>query len=214
MRSSRPPGADLSWGGGSRCTQAAFRLRQESGNGTQTKLRLSHAANCMVRQVRANTPALASHTCALSSVCCTGSSEGRAGALTVAARVVGDAGGPQLREASLTSAAVPAGALAAQAVFVTSVGRHQLLLRFGEKALLCGAPHPRTAQRILPSPQHWFQGRNALMCFECLARRSCSSSLLPWEGKSCPSRWVGALPGGEAGPCSLRLSVDTSPLPT
>lgn len=42
------------------------------------------------------------------------------GLISVAARVVGDAGGPQLREASLTSAAVPAGALAAQAVFVTS----------------------------------------------------------------------------------------------
>lgn len=64
--------------------------------------------------------------------------------LTVAACVVGDAGGPQLREASLTSAAVPAGALAAQAVLVTSVGRHQLLLRSEEKALLHGVPIPET----------------------------------------------------------------------
>lgn len=63
-------------------------------------------------------------------------------ALTIAAGVVGDAGGPQLCEASLTSAAVPTGALTAQAVFITSVGRHQLLLRFGEKALLRGVPIP------------------------------------------------------------------------
>lgn len=42
------------------------------------------------------------------------------GLIGVAACVVGDAGGPQLREASLTSAAVPAGALAAQAVLVAS----------------------------------------------------------------------------------------------
>lgn len=112
----------------------------------------------MVKQVRANAPALASHACTLSSVCRTGSSEGRAGALTVAARVVGDAGGPQLREASLTSAAVPAGTLAAQAFFVTSVGRHQLLLRFGEKALLCGAPHPRTAQVFSRALSTGFRG--------------------------------------------------------
>lgn len=38
--------------------------------------------------------------------------------LTVAAGVVGDAGGPQLREARLTPAAVPAGAFAAQAALV------------------------------------------------------------------------------------------------
>lgn len=62
--------------------------------------------------------------------------------LTVAARVVGDAGGAQLREASLTSAAVPAGAFAAQAVLVTSVGRQQLLLRSEEKAPLHGVPIP------------------------------------------------------------------------
>lgn len=62
--------------------------------------------------------------------------------LTVAARVVGDAGGAQLREASLTSAAVPAGALTAQAVLVTSVGRHQHLLRSEEKAPLHGVPIP------------------------------------------------------------------------
>lgn len=37
----------------------------------------------------------------------------------IAACVVGDAGGPQLREAGFTSAAVPTGALAAQAVLVT-----------------------------------------------------------------------------------------------
>lgn len=42
------------------------------------------------------------------------------GLVGIAARVVGDAGGPQLREAGFTSAAVPTGALAAQAVFVTS----------------------------------------------------------------------------------------------
>lgn len=62
--------------------------------------------------------------------------------LTVAARVVGDAGGAQLREASLTSAAVPAGALTAQAVLVTSVGRHQHLLRSEEKAPLHGVSIP------------------------------------------------------------------------
>lgn len=52
--------------------------------------------------------------------------------------MVGDAGGSQLREASLTSAAVPTGALAAQAVLLTSVGRQHLLLSFGEEAPL---PH-------------------------------------------------------------------------
>lgn len=42
------------------------------------------------------------------------------GLIGIAARVVGDAGRPQLREAGFTSAAVPTGAFAAQAVFIAS----------------------------------------------------------------------------------------------
>lgn len=42
------------------------------------------------------------------------------GLIGIAARVVGDAGGSQLCEAGFTSAAVPTGALAAQAVLLTS----------------------------------------------------------------------------------------------
>jgi hypothetical protein len=48
-------------------------------------------------------------------------------ALTIAACMVGDTGGPQLCEACLTPAAIPAGALAAQTVLITPVERHQLL---------------------------------------------------------------------------------------
>ena len=98
----------------------------------------------MVKQVRDSTPTLGSHACSFSSPFTASWAALRVTLLVlpVAACVVGDAGGPQLREASLTSAAVPAGALAAQAVLVTSVGRYQLLLRSEEKALLHGVPIP------------------------------------------------------------------------
>lgn len=78
--------------------------------------------------------------------------------------MVGDAGGPQLREASLTSAAVPTGALTAQAVFVTSVGRHhQLLLRFAEEAPLHGVPGPERPRLYCQA----LSSRDALTCVEC-----------------------------------------------
>lgn len=102
--------------------------------------------------------------------------------LTVAARVVGDAGGAQLREASLTSAAVPAGALTAQAVLVTSVGRHQHLLRSEEKAPLHGVSIPEPPS-IYSQAQPWSpwrgHSRHALSVYH-----SCSASLLQGEGKS------------------------------
>lgn len=77
--------------------------------------------------------------------------------LTIAARVVGDAGGPQLREAGFTSAAVPTGAFTAQAVFLASVGRHRPLLSFGEEAPPHGVPIPEppsTYSQSLRIPWH------------------------------------------------------------
>lgn len=69
--------------------------------------------------------------------------------LTIAARVVGDAGGSQLCEAGFTSAAVPTGALAAQAVLLTSAGRQHLFLSFGDN----GGSDPKTSQHALTKSQ-------------------------------------------------------------
>lgn len=87
--------------------------------------------------------------------------------LTVAARVVGDAGGPQLREAGFTSAAVPTGALTAQAVLITSVGRHQPLLSFGEEAPPHGVPIPEPPSMYSQSLRSYRDPRDTLACSEC-----------------------------------------------
>ena len=55
--------------------------------------------------------------------------------LTVAAGVIGDARGPQLREARLTPAAVPAGAFAAQAALVAPARGHGFPLLHMAEAL-------------------------------------------------------------------------------
>lgn len=122
--------------------------------------------------------------------------------------MVGDAGGPQLREASFTSAAVPAGALAAQAVFITSVGRQQLLLSLGEEAPLHGVPSPEPPSMHPQSLRSNRDPQDTLTCMHLvLEHRSCLTSLLSREGRGCRSQWAGTFSGGEARPCSLRLSM-------
>lgn len=87
--------------------------------------------------------------------------------LTIAARVVGDAGSSQLREAGLTSAAVPTGALAAQAVLLTSVGRQHLLLSFGEEAPLHGVPIPEPPSLRSQSLRSNWDPRDTLTRTKC-----------------------------------------------
>lgn len=128
-------------------------------------------------------------------------------ALTIAARVVGDAGRPQLREAGFTSAAVPTGAFAAQAVFIASVGRHQPLLSFGEEAPPHGVPIPEPPSMYSQSLRSYRDSQDTLASTECwLIHHSCLTSLLPGEGKGCQNQLAGTFSGGEAlRPCSLTL---------
>lgn len=91
--------------------------------------------------------------------------------LTVAAGVVGEAGAAQLREAHLTSAAVPAGAFATQAALVTPVRGHGARCHLGKRPVAPG-PHPL-------DPKPW-------------PRSVCPASgpaPLPQEGGELTARW-------------------------
>lgn len=126
--------------------------------------------------------------------------------LTIAARVVGDAGRPQLREAGFTSAAIPTGALAAQAVFVTSVGRHQLPLSFGEEAPLHGGPIPELPSMDSQSLRSNRDPQDTLTCTDNI-HHSCLTDLSVAMGRQRLSESVGRRVLRRGGQAFLRLSV-------